>query len=119
MKLASAAIFFMESSAFPLFWDSRNFSISIDRSKWSSMARLCQPVIMIASLMPEATASSTTYWMIGLSITGSISLGIALVAGKNLVPQPAAGMTTLVISSVRGFGWCMFFKIAICLLPRF
>ncbi len=46
--------------------------------------------------MPAATASSTTYWMAGLSTTGSISLGWALVAGRNRVPRPAAGMTALV-----------------------
>jgi hypothetical protein len=33
--------------------------------------------------------------MAGLSTTGNISLGIAFVAGKNLVPSPAAGMTAL------------------------
>ena len=42
---------------------------------------------------PEATASSTPYWMIGLSTSGSISLGCALVAGRNRVPSPAAGKT--------------------------
>src|SRR5947209_10324519 len=45
--------------------------------------------------MPEATASSTPYWMMGLSTTGSISLGCALVAGRNRVPRPAAGKTAL------------------------
>ena len=45
--------------------------------------------------MPEATASSTPYWMIGLSTSGSISLGCALVAGRNRVPRPAAGKTAL------------------------
>ena len=43
-----------------------------------------------------ATASSTTYWMAGLSTTGSISLGVALVAGRKRVPSPAAGMTAFV-----------------------
>src|SRR3954451_6198173 len=33
--------------------------------------------------------------MIGLSTMGSISLGCALVAGKNRVPRPAAGNTAL------------------------
>src|SRR5919112_1085558 len=33
--------------------------------------------------------------MAGLSTTGSISLGMALVAGRNLVPSPAAGITAL------------------------
>src|SRR5579859_6042298 len=40
-------------------------------------------------------ASSTPYWMMGLSTSGSISLGWALVAGKNRVPRPAAGKTAL------------------------
>jgi hypothetical protein len=47
------------------------------------------------SSMPERTASSTTYWMAGLSTTGSISLGWALVAGRKRVPRPAAGITAL------------------------
>jgi hypothetical protein len=33
--------------------------------------------------------------MIGLSTTGNISLGWALVAGKKRVPRPAAGNTAL------------------------
>jgi hypothetical protein len=33
--------------------------------------------------------------MIGLSTTGSISFGCALVAGKKRVPNPAAGNTAL------------------------
>jgi hypothetical protein len=32
--------------------------------------------------------------MVGLSTTGSISFGWDLVAGRNRVPSPAAGMTT-------------------------
>src|ERR1039458_5575793 len=40
-------------------------------------------------------ASSTPYWMIGLSTIGSISLGWALVAGRKRVPRPAAGNTAL------------------------
>src|SRR5438445_11986720 len=50
---------------------------------------------MMISDRPEATASSTTYWIIGLSTRGSISLGCALVAGRNRVPSPAAGKTAL------------------------
>src|SRR5688572_4585630 len=50
---------------------------------------------MITCSMPAATASSTAYWMIGLSTSGSISLGWALVAGRNRVPHPAAGKTAL------------------------
>src|SRR3954452_9593702 len=60
------------------------------------METLLRPVIISTSSRPAATASSTTYWMAGLSTTGSISLGVALVAGRNLVPRPAAGMTALV-----------------------
>jgi hypothetical protein len=36
--------------------------------------------------------------MMGLSTIGSISLGWALVAGKNRVPSPAAGKTALRIA---------------------
>src|SRR5579864_8601488 len=44
---------------------------------------------------PAATASSTPYWMMGLSTSGSISFGCALVAGRKRVPSPAAGNTAL------------------------
>src|ERR1039458_3410508 len=44
---------------------------------------------------PEAMASSTPYWMMGLSTNGSISFGCALVAGRKRVPNPAAGKTAL------------------------
>src|SRR6266511_4326913 len=57
------------------------------------MERLPRPEMIRMSLMPARTASSTTYWMAGLSTTGSISLGCAFVAGRNRVPSPAAGMT--------------------------
>src|SRR5262245_16098496 len=50
---------------------------------------------MMISDRPDATASSTTYWIIGLSTSGSISLGWALVAGRKRVPRPAAGKTAL------------------------
>src|SRR5260221_14122717 len=59
------------------------------------MARLPPPVTRITSSMPEATASSTPYWMVGLSTSGSISLGWALVTGRKRVPSPAAGNTAL------------------------
>src|SRR5436190_15642841 len=45
--------------------------------------------------MPAALASSIAYWISGLSTTGSISLGIALVAGRKRVPSPATGNTAL------------------------
>src|SRR5712692_2936968 len=50
---------------------------------------------MTISLSPDATASSITYWMVGLSTSGSISFGCALVAGRKRVPSPAAGKTPL------------------------
>src|SRR5713101_4867260 len=65
------------------------------RSKWSSMARLPRPVMTRMSVIPARAASSTTYWMAGLSTIGSISLGWLFVAGRNRVPSPAAGMTAL------------------------
>jgi hypothetical protein len=40
--------------------------------------------------------------MSGLSTTGSISLGAALVAGKNRVPSPATGKTAFLI-----LGWAL------------
>src|SRR3954452_6548731 len=59
------------------------------------MARFWLEVTMMTCSMPEATASSTAYWMTGLSTSGSISLGCAFVAGRNRVPQPAGGETAL------------------------
>ena len=47
-------------------------------------------------VMPAATASSTAYWMSGLSTTGIISLALALVAGRKRVPIPATGNTAFV-----------------------
>src|SRR5271166_4777508 len=40
-------------------------------------------------------ASSTPYWISGLSTSGSISFGCAFVAGRKRVPSPAAGKTAL------------------------
>ena len=59
------------------------------------MAVLPRPVTMMMFWMPECSASSTPYWMMGLSTIGSISLGWALVAGRKRVPSPAAGKTAL------------------------
>ena len=42
---------------------------------------------------PADNASSAAYWMSGLSTMGSISLGLALVAGRKRVPRPATGKT--------------------------
>src|SRR4051812_19782267 len=74
----------------------RTSSSSHARSKWSSSERLLRPVMTRTSESPARTASSTTYWIAGLSTTGSISFGCALVAGRKRVPRPAAGMTALV-----------------------
>ena len=48
------------------------------------------------SLIPAARASSIVYWMSGLSTSGRIYFGTDLVAGRNLVPNPATGSTALV-----------------------
>src|SRR5690625_2004353 len=47
------------------------------------------------SSIPAALASSSAYWIKGLSTTGSISFGIDLVAGRKRVPRPATGNTAL------------------------
>src|SRR5690349_6822307 len=57
------------------------------------MARLLRPVTKIISVMPHAAASSTAYWMSGLSTIGSISFGLALVTGRKRLPKPATGNT--------------------------
>src|SRR5215471_2435293 len=66
------------------------------------MAPLPWPVMSRTLSSPAATASSTTYWMVGVSTTGSISLGTALVAGRKRVPRPAAGMTAFLIADDIG-----------------
>src|SRR5437667_9542249 len=71
-------------------------SSSYALSKWSSIARLLRPVMKIMSVIPAAAASSTAYWISGLSTTGSISLGLALVTGRKRLPRPATGNTALV-----------------------
>src|SRR5215216_7695714 len=59
------------------------------------MALLLRPVTNTNSSMPAARHSSTAYWINGRSTTVSISLGIALVAGRKRVPNPATGKTAL------------------------
>ena len=54
----------------------------------------------IISVSPAATASSTAYWISGLSTTGIISFGLALVAGRKRLPKPATGNTALVIARI-------------------
>src|SRR4029077_14744617 len=66
------------------------------------MACLPRPVMIRIWSQPEAIASSTPYWMMGLSTSGSISLGWALVAGRKRVPRPAAGNTALRTFMVMG-----------------
>src|SRR5438309_10749432 len=59
------------------------------------MARLEAPVMNTRRRAPAASASSTAYWISGLSTTGSISFGLALVAGRKRVPRPATGNTAV------------------------
>src|SRR5690606_37413120 len=63
--------------------------------KWSSIAPLPRPVTKTKCSIPASTASSTAYWITGLSTTVSISFGTALVAGRKRVPSPATGKTAL------------------------
>src|SRR5687768_14180310 len=65
------------------------------------MARLLRPVTKIISVMPAAAASSTAYWMSGLSTIGSISFGLALVTGRNRLPKPATGKTAFLSLGMR------------------
>ena len=51
--------------------------------------------------MPAAAASSTMYCSTGRSTTGSSSLGTALVAGRNRVARPAAGITAFYRPALR------------------
>src|SRR3989344_9682306 len=74
------------------------------------MARFPRPVTNMTSVMPDATASSTRYWMIGLSTIGSISFGCALVAGKKRVPSPATGMMTFLIQFMQFVKFIKFLK---------
>src|SRR3954451_8276641 len=70
------------------------------------MARFERPVTKIISVMPELAASSTAYWMRGLSTIGSISFGHALVAGRKRVASPATGKTARRIFLVMaGLSW--------------
>src|SRR5690349_4658145 len=66
------------------------------------MARLDEPVMNTRRRAPASKASSTAYWMSGLSTMGSISFGLALVAGRKRVPRPATGNTA---TSMRLFLW--------------
>src|SRR6185503_19395265 len=59
------------------------------------MEFLLRPVMNTSSWAPALIASSTAYWISGLSTTGNISIGLALVAGRKRVPSPATGNTAL------------------------
>src|SRR5712664_5020375 len=68
------------------------------------MAVLPRPVTMMIWLQPAASASSTPYWIVGLSTRGNISFGWALVTGRNRVPRPAAGkiaLRTVMVDNLR------------------
>ena len=54
-----------------------------------------------SSLIPALFASITAHSRIGLSKIVNISLGIDLVAGKNLVPSPATGKIALVSIHIK------------------
>jgi hypothetical protein len=64
---------------------------------------LVRPVMKIRCSAPPASASSAAYWISGLSTTGSISFGLALVAGRKRVPRPATGNTALRIFAIVSF----------------
>ena len=88
----------------PFFSSAR--SKSKERSKWSSTARLPAEVTMMTCSRPDAAASSTAYWMMGLSMSGRVSFGWALVAGRRRVPCPAARMTAFRTFTGLGLRWC-------------
>src|SRR5690242_18672591 len=71
-------------------------SSSCARSKWSSIDGLPRRVTISTSVRPASDASCTIISITGVSMTGSISLGVALLNGRNRVPSPAAGITALV-----------------------
>src|SRR3546814_19118007 len=72
-----------------------DWSSDVCSSDLSPIALLPRPVTKIICSIPASRASSTAYWISGRSTTGSISLGIALVAGRKRVPRPATGKTAL------------------------
>src|ERR1700748_1045724 len=70
------------------------------------MTCLPRPVTKMNCAIPASLASSTAYWMTGLSTTGNISFGTALVAGRKRVPMPATGKTALRIGAGVVLGCC-------------
>src|SRR5215510_6296961 len=69
------------------------------------MARFDEPVMKTKRCAPAAIASSTAYWISGLSTIGSISFGDALVAGRKRVPRPATGNTAVCILAIQCTSW--------------
>ena len=67
----------------------RGFELG-DLSKWSSMVDLPRPVTMMISVQPAATASSTPYWIRGLS-TRQHLLGGGLGGGEKASAQAGGG----------------------------
>jgi hypothetical protein len=80
-------------------------------SKWSSIALLFLHVIIIISSHPAEIASSTRYCITGLSMIGNISFGRALLAGRNLVPNQAAGITHFFIFFIINFQLLFLFTV--------
>src|SRR5258708_26758528 len=73
------------------------------------MAEWPPPVIMTTCSRLEAIASSTAYWMVGLSSSGRTYFDWALVTGRNRVASPAPGKmarrtVALVVGELYGGG---------------
>src|SRR5690606_22714499 len=63
------------------------------------------PVTRPISVRPASMASSTPYCTSGLLTMGSISLGMALVAGRKRVPYPATGNKHFFIIEMFPCSW--------------
>ncbi len=79
------------SSSAVLFLAARVASSSKDLSKWSSMVVLPRPVTMMISVQPAATASSTPYWMRGLSTRTEHLLGRGFGGGEEASAESGGG----------------------------
>ena len=71
------------------------FSRTRSSTKCATTPSLPGDVMIRSRSAPADLASSATSSMPGVSTTGSSSLGTVLVAGRNLVPRPAAGTTAV------------------------
>src|SRR6187551_796346 len=83
------------------------------------MARFDAPVMNTSLVAPADRASSTAYWISGLSTTGSISFGLAFVAGRNRLPRPATGNTALVIFFIGFRSWICCLRDQVPVIPAF